>query len=226
MKKLFLLINAALFILFQPVFAGVNKMANEADSAYIFAYEVNNGLSFAWSIDQKNWHPIGAEHKFLSCDYGRWGSKKKMHTPFLSLDSDGLWHCIWSVNGRDGVLAHAASKDLVYWQRQSYNVAPVTYLDQLQTALILNQPRKGTVHKVAWTTIDHLVNEHKRVVYNNLLWGKTTKGDPERFASLKPVEATITVDNTQSKKISDKLLGVFFEDINYSADGGLYAELK
>src|SRR4051812_11069870 len=28
----------------------------------------------------------------------------------------------------------------------------------------------------------------------------------------------------QSKKISPDLFGLFFEDINYSADGGLYAE--
>jgi alpha-L-arabinofuranosidase len=219
MKKIILLVNVAFLMLLQPVFA------NEPDSAYIFAYEVNNGLSFAWSIDREDWHPIGTEHKFLSCDYGRWDSEKKMHTPFLSLDSDGLWHCIWSVNDRDGVLAHTASKDLIAWQSQAYKIAPVTYLDQLQTAVILNQPRKGTAHKVAWTTINNLINEHKRVAYDNLLWSETAKGDPERFASLKPVEATIAVDNTKRKKISDKLVGVFFEDINYSADGGLYAEL-
>ncbi|GAB6011291.1 hypothetical protein MK137Hg34_000082400 [Viscerimonas tarda] len=78
---------------------------------------------------------------------------------------------------------------------------------------------------MAWITIDKLINEHKRVAYDKLLWAETPKGDPERFASLKPVEATIAVDNTKSKKISDKLLGIFFEDINYAADGGLYAEL-
>ncbi|GHT11533.1 alpha-L-arabinofuranosidase [Bacteroidia bacterium] len=217
MKKIFALL--ALSMLFQPLFA------NEPDSAYIFAYEVNNGLSFAWSIDQEDWHSIGPEHKFLSCDYGRWGSEKKMHTPFLSLAADGLWHCIWSVNDRDGVLAHTASKDLIAWQSQSYKIAPVTYLNQLQIAVILNQPRKGTAHKVAWTTIDNLINEHKRVSYNNLLWSENAKGDPERFASLKPVDAVITVDNAKSKKISDKLIGIFFEDINYAADGGLYAEL-
>ncbi|GHT53841.1 alpha-L-arabinofuranosidase [Bacteroidia bacterium] len=219
MQKIIIVLNVVLSMLFQPLFA------NEPDSAYVFAYEVNNGLSFAWSIDQEDWHSIGPEHKFLSCDYGRWGSEKKMHTPFLSLAADGLWHCIWSVNDRDGVLAHTASKDLITWQSQSYKIAPVTYLNQLQTALILNQPRKGTAHKVAWTTIDNLINEHKRVAYNNLLWAETTKGDPERFASLKPVDAVITVDNAKSKKISDKLIGVFFEDINYAADGGLYAEL-
>ena len=37
-------------------------------------------------------------------------------------------------------------------------------------------------------------------------------------------EATAAV-NTSVKKISPDLFGLFFEDINYSADGGLYAEL-
>ena len=46
-----------------------------------------------------------------------------------------------------------------------------------------------------------------------------------RFAGLKPVKATITVQPEETKEISNLLLGIFFEDINYSADGGLYAEL-
>lgn len=49
--------------------------------------------------------------------------------------------------------------------------------------------------------------------------------DKERFAGLKPVKATITVQPEETKEISNLLLGIFFEDINYSADGGLYAEL-
>ena len=40
-----------------------------------------------------------------------------------------------------------------------------------------------------------------------------------------PVEATLTVDLNNEKPISDKLIGIFFEDISYAADGGLYAEL-
>lgn len=36
----------------------------------------------------------------------------------------------------------------------------------------------------------------------------------------------ITIDAAQKgKEISDKLVGIFFEDLNYAADGGLYAEL-
>jgi alpha-L-arabinofuranosidase len=41
------------------------------------------------------------------------------------------------------------------------------------------------------------------------------------------VRATVTVEAGQpGKKISSDLLGIFFEDINYAADGGLYAELS
>ena len=39
------------------------------------------------------------------------------------------------------------------------------------------------------------------------------------------INATLTVDMSKQKKISDKLIGIFFEDISYAADGGLYAEL-
>ena len=40
-----------------------------------------------------------------------------------------------------------------------------------------------------------------------------------------PVKATLTVDMNKTKAISDKLIGIFFEDISYAADGGLYAEM-
>lgn len=35
----------------------------------------------------------------------------------------------------------------------------------------------------------------------------------------------LLLEGGQAKKISDHLFGVFFEDLNYAADGGLYAEL-
>ena len=39
------------------------------------------------------------------------------------------------------------------------------------------------------------------------------------------ISATLTIDPTRQKPISPNLIGVFFEDISYAADGGLYAEL-
>lgn len=48
--------------------------------------------------------------------------------------------------------------------------------------------------------------------------------DSKTLAGLRPVKATLTVTK-QEKTISDKLIGIFFEDISYAADGGLYGEL-
>ena len=50
--------------------------------------------------------------------------------------------------------------------------------------------------------------------------------DDKNLAWLKePLKATLTVDQSRQKPISDMLVGIFFEDISYAADGGLYAEL-
>ena len=59
-------------------------------------------------------------------------------------------------------------------------------------------------------------------------WGEKLDDDKARFAQLTAkgrVDASIEVNAANSKKISDKLIGIFFEDISYAADGGLYAEL-
>ena len=51
-------------------------------------------------------------------------------------------------------------------------------------------------------------------------------GGNSKLQNLKSkLSATLTVDLSQQKPISDKLIGIFFEDISYAADGGLYAEL-
>ena len=50
--------------------------------------------------------------------------------------------------------------------------------------------------------------------------------DAQRLGTLPAtMTATLTVNISDTKPISDKLIGIFFEDISYAADGGLYAEL-
>ena len=63
------------------------------------------------------------------------------------------------------------------------------------------------------------------VAYWNALNDELARDNEARFRGLRPLEATIKVNAENTKKISDKLIGIFFEDINYAADGGLYAEL-
>jgi len=46
------------------------------------------------------------------------------------------------------------------------------------------------------------------------------------LAALINIEAAQTIKAPKGgKAISDELLGIFFEDISYAADGGIYAEL-
>ncbi len=83
----------------------------------------------------------------------------------------------------------------------------------------------GTVHRVAWETVDDLIKHYEWMQFHNAERAETMAEDPIRFAGLEPLEATITLQPEGTKAISDKLIGIFFEDISYAADGGLYAEL-
>jgi hypothetical protein len=55
----------------------------------------------------------------------------------------------------------------------------------------------------------------------NLFLACAAQADSIRGADL----VTVTVQADRPKNISPDLFGIFFEDINYAADGGLYAEL-
>ncbi|MBF4472956.1 alpha-L-arabinofuranosidase C-terminal domain-containing protein [Flavobacterium sp. HJJ] len=261
-------------------FTAFSAFANNPKEAYIFSYTSGksfDGLHFAWSTDKINWHPIGPEYSYIHSDYGAWGSQKRMVSPIVFPGADGQWHCVWSLNEKDGNFAHASSKDLLYWGRQSYPVVmtdknclmpEVTYNKEKQeytvswisqeqaetkawstttkdfkkytetksipvsehknsrsTIIISGKSETGSINKVDWSVVDGLIKTQQLSAYKNLLWSETAKTDKDRFADLKPVDAKFTADVSKNKKISNTLLGIFFEDINYGADGGLYAEL-
>ncbi|WP_167615160.1 alpha-L-arabinofuranosidase C-terminal domain-containing protein [Maribellus sediminis] len=276
MKRIALLFSLVLLILAQ------NLLANQPDSAYVFSYATtknggHNGLHYAWSVDRKNWNGIGPEFRFLFCDFGAWGSQKRMLTPFLFQDQQGTWHAIWSLNEQVGQFAHAATNDLFTWEPQSYpevmhdgnvmlpevsyqsdeqnylitwlsNIDGVQKVFKTSTAdfksysptvegtendrinareevLIDGNKQLGVISKVSWPVIDGFIKFYELSKFREIQRSERLTNDAERFADLKDLKAEITVDPKNTKAISDLLIGVFFEDINYAADGGLYAEL-
>ncbi|HIZ92258.1 MAG TPA: carbohydrate binding domain-containing protein [Candidatus Bacteroides merdavium] len=231
------IVTGLLLVTILPIQARTDKVANEPDSVYLFSYahaDGQSGLRFAWSPDGRKWLPVADGYDYVKCDFGPWGSEKKMFSPRLMQDAaDGSWHCIWTATRSGEVLAHAASPDLLKWGAQSYftkeergNYELSSPLPTMEMSVMLNGKKEvGWKQRVSYGTVERLVRyaDHKK--YRQQLYGERAEEDQVRFAGLKPLKATIQVDASRGKSISDHLIGIFFEDINYAADGGLYAEL-
>lgn len=275
-------LQSVLLLFLAILLTGSAVRANEPDSAYVFSYATvknngKNGLHYAWSIDQKNWQGIGPEFRFLFCDFGTWGSQKRMLTPFIFQDQQKNWHAIWSLNEKVGQFAHAQSPDLFTWDSQAYpfvmdegnvmlpevsyrekegdylvtwlserngttnifkttttdfksytETLPGSEADRLearQQVTIDGEKQLGTLSKISWKELDGLIRFYELTQYKEELRAETLQNDDRTFAGLEPFTAEIKVLPENSKAISDMLIGIFFEDINYAADGGLYAEL-
>ncbi len=274
MKKIYLILILIAATMLQSSFA------NEPDSAWVFSYATTknrggNGLHYAWSVDRENWQGIGPEFRFLFSDFGTWGAQKRMLTPFLFQDQQGLWHAIWGLNEEVGQFAHAQTPDLYTWDSQDYpyvmddgnvllpevsfqpetNSYKISWLsgdeqkifkttttdfksytptvegttkdrmDLREEVLIDGEKQLGIVSKVSWQLIDGLIKFYELSQYKEIQRSERLTDDSGRFADLAPLTAEITAIPENSKAISDMLIGIFFEDINYAADGGLYAEL-
>lgn len=238
MKVRFKLFSLCLLLaLASSLRAETHHVTNEPDSVYLFSYSHANGqggLKFAWSPDNRTWFSVADGFTYVNSDFGPWGRAKKMFNPQLVQNrADGSWHCIWRVTDTGKVLAHVASPDLQKWGRQSYflssDLSKFSSEDVypfLEGKVSVNgMEQTGRIQKVSYTTVQQIIRyaEHKK--FRSAQNAERMAQDPVRFAGLKPLEATVQVKPEKAKKISEHLIGIFFEDINYAADGGLYAEL-
>ena len=111
-----------------------------------------------------------------------------------------------------------SSIDDVAWLRDSVAVVPRGKQE--------GKMQEGNLFDVPKVHLDFIRQWFHALAQENELNRETMRDDATRFASLPAtVKATLKVDASAEKPISDKLIGVFFEDISYAADGGLYAEL-
>lgn len=91
--------------------------------------------------------------------------------------------------------------------------------------LINQKKRTGVIYNVQWSLVKTLIKHEEWIQFHEAERSENLNNDSIQFKNLTPLKASITIKPNQSKKISDLLIGIFFEDINYAADGGLYAEL-
>jgi len=132
-----------------------------------------------------------------------------------------------------------AGQYTIHWKADNANYASVTkdfktyskaIIDdnkapQFSEITLQGETQKGTITEVDWTLVDSLIKNMESSRLRDKQDNTSPKSDSLLFVGLKPVKAQISIDGKDAKKISNMLTGMFFEDINYAADGGLYAEL-
>ena len=195
----------------------------------------NGGMKLATRSDaSKEWRTLGNFHSFLGSDFGAWGSGKRMHNVRLAQDDKGTFWVVFNPDKEGEVAAYTFSNNLENWKPQEYRRADSDYMKALPASVkfaelteetVQGQKVKGTILTVDSDLIERL---NGYIHYRSSLDAKNDQRadqDPWRFKDLRPLKATVTLDKANAKPISDNFIGIFFEDINYGADGGLYAEL-
>ena len=105
----------------------------------------------------------------------------------------------------------AIKADAKMWQRDTVNIK--------------GEQMIGQIFSITDDELQHVRDDFR---LQGEKWAPTNErmhDDTQKLSIPSVVNATLTVSPNQEKTISDKLIGIFFEDISYAADGGLYAEL-
>lgn len=220
--------------------SGIAAIASaQNDSTFIYLCATDDGQSGLMMLESsrpsdKKWSNHGIEGRITGSDFGAWGSGKKMYNPRVYRDTaDGSWHLLFNVDKEGTACSYSHSKDLIDWTVQEYRypaealaLIPSTAIEgEKSVAGFKGKDAHGMIFKVEKEVVDRVRNHQhyrKQIDAKN---SERTNEDIWRFAGIDTVEMTLTPLMSQSKEISDKFIGIFFEDINYAADGGLYAEL-
>lgn len=213
--------------------------AAQNDSTYIYLYATDNGTSGLTMIESEKtneckWSDNARGTRLTGSDFAAWGSGKKMYRPRVFRDSaDKSWHLVFDVDNDGTASSYNCSGDLISWTVQEYRypagaraMVPVTAVEGKTHRMTLNgQPVTGSVFKVEKSLVDRIRNHTHYRAQLEARNNERTSQDEWRFAGIDTVTMTLTPLPAKAKPISDKFIGIFFEDINYAADGGLYAEL-
>ena len=204
-----------------------------ADELFFYSPENGEGgLRLAVKEESGSWRQIGNGYDFVRSDFGPWGSFKKMWNPQLFSTSTGGWALLFRADPKGEVIGWAESPDLISWKPQKYLAPGDTSKLTFRTnqgflpgiAEIGGAQVAGNVMKVDGKMIEKLDTYAAERARLAALYSEHCDGDKDRFAGLQPLKASLTATGN-SHEISPLLMGIFFEDINYAADGGLYAEL-
>lgn len=197
-------------------------MTQGPDGTWYALWSINESdptIAIATSKDLINWKPQSYP------PIGRKG--KNCIDPELTFDKSGsLFTITWlETDGKE------SPRTMMVTTRDFKNYTPATAaagnarLNSRTKVEKVSPISSGTLHRISREHLRQLVANAQAESYRNQLYRENTEGDKQRFSEFKPQTLTLNIGTAPSYPISDKLIGIFFEDISRAADGGLYAEL-
>lgn len=125
---------------------------------------------------------------------------------------------------KDGKVYQTTSRDFKHWSHAN-ETQTSAYKSNEVKAIIDGVEHEGCITRAPWQLVENLINKGNATTLLNQKYNESLRNDATRFANLTDVHASLTIHPEAMKSISPNLVGIFFEDISYAADGGLYAEL-
>ena len=193
------------------------SVARAQDGTWRLVFQVNDRaplFAAAYSRDLITWRPQ---------DYPIMTSAECLK-PVVAANDNGTFDIYYQT--RDGSKRHTlASNDFrKFGKDEECEIDPSVWTRD--TATVAGKRHDGCIFEISNQELNAVVNHFNTMKEDARLSSERMHNDGENFKNLKikEIEATLTVTN-EEKAISDKLIGIFFEDLSYAADGGLYAEL-
>ena len=191
------------------------NLVRASDGTWRAVWQLNDYapcFAAAYSPDLITWRPQ---------DYPRMSTKNCLR-PIVFEGDDGTFDIFYATGDEKRYVN--ASKDF----RTFSEDAPSTISDLAwggDTVLIEDKRLGGQIFDITQGELISLLAHHEILRRDGDMSSERMGDDAERYKDLDKATATLTVRPSEKKTISDKLIGIFFEDISYAADGGLYAEL-
>ena len=190
------------------------------DGTWRLVFQVNNHsplFAASYSRDLINWRPQ---------DYIRVSTPRCLRPV---VQPDGQAFNVYYISGEGELRQLSASHDFRHFSEDEPTTAIDASVWLRDTVSIKGQQAIGQVFTIREAEAEAIANDFARQGADWRLSNERMHDDGEneimKTIKDKTVEATLTIYPDSEKVISDKLIGIFFEDISYAADGGLYAEM-